>query len=145
MTDDGDLAHRMLSPSHHVMKVYVVKLAKPYQIKYVDLFKKGIDAGGGDTFLPALVRGAEYAEKLAFVGINEGKFHQVRRMMECVDNHVEKLMRISYGNLVIPEKLGFGDTMELLHKDVEKIFEAPDFDRICHDFSPFFSAFLINN
>ncbi|MBR2284492.1 MAG: rRNA pseudouridine synthase [Ruminococcus sp.] len=145
ITDDGELSHRLLSPVSHIPKIYIVKLDRPFQNKYVDIFKKGIEIGGGETCLPARVRQAENADNMAFVELYEGKFHQVKRMFSAVENCVEKLMRISYGNLILPETLGIGSCMELLHKDVEKMLDEPDFDRICTDFSDIFSAILINN
>ena len=81
---------------------------------------------------------------MAFVELHEGKYHQVKRMFAAVENHVEKLMRISVGGLVLPEKLGLGDGMELLHKDVENLFQPLDFDRFCDNFFSDFSAIPIN-
>ena len=145
ITDDGDLAHRILSPKSHIPKIYIVKLARPFENKYIDKFKSDMILSNGETCLPALVRPVENCEKLAFVQLNEGKYHQVRRMFAACGNHVEQLMRISLGGLVLPEKLAFGECMELLHKDVENLFLPTDFDRFCADFSDFFSAFIINN
>ncbi len=144
MTNDGGLTHRILSPKNHVPKIYIVKLADKFQDKYVDLFAGGHLTQGGDTFLPARVRAAKTSEKLAFVEICEGKFHQVKRMFSAVGNNVEKLVRISVGGLFLPEKLAKGQCMELLHKDVEKLCEIPDPDIFFSDFSEKFSAILIN-
>ena len=94
--------------------------------------------------MPARVRGCEISEKLAFVQLFEGKYHQVKRMFSAVGNHVEILMRVSLGSLILPEKLGFGECMELLHKDVENLFDDPDFDDFCRRFFGVFSANLIN-
>ncbi|MBQ9895125.1 MAG: rRNA pseudouridine synthase [Ruminococcus sp.] len=144
ITDDGELAHRMLSPKSHIPKIYIVKLARPYESKYVDIFKKGIKLADGETCLPAEVKSSEYCDKLAFVQLYEGKYHQVKRMFAAVGNHVEILMRFSLGSLVLPEKLALGECMELLHKDVENLFVQPVFERICADFPEVFSANLIN-
>ncbi len=143
LTDDGELAHRMLSPKKHISKIYIVKLAKPFLINYVDEFEQGISLGSGEQCMPAKVGGSEMSEKLAFVELHEGKYHQVKRMFAALDNHVELLMRISLGSLVLPEKLGFGECIELLHKDVENLFETPDFDDFCRHFDRHFSAIVI--
>ena len=74
----------------------------------------------------------------------EGKYHQIKRMFAAVGNHVEVLMRISVGGLILPEKLAIGECMELLHKDVENLFLPLDFDAFCTEFSANFSAKLIN-
>ncbi|MDO4864252.1 MAG: 16S rRNA pseudouridine(516) synthase [Ruminococcus sp.] len=144
LTDDGELAHRMLSPRKHIPKIYIVKLDNPFQSKYVDLFSKGITLSDGYQCLPAKVRSVESSEKLAFIELSEGKYHQVKRMFAAVENHVEVLMRVSVGGLILPEKLAFGQCMELLHKDVENLFSPPDFDAFCREFSGVFSAILIN-
>ncbi|MDE6775411.1 MAG: 16S rRNA pseudouridine(516) synthase [Ruminococcus sp.] len=145
ITDDGELAHRILSPRSHVPKIYIVKLAKSYQSKYVDLFRSGIVLNDGYVCMPARVRAFENSDKLAFVEISEGKFHQVKRMFNSVGNCVEKLMRISVGGVILPEKLAVGQCMELLHKDVENLFRPPDFDDFCRNFIGEFSAFQLNN
>lgn len=144
VTNDGEIAHRILSPKNHIPKIYIVKLAKPFQSKYVDLFWRGIVLGDGEQCLPARVRSIGNCENMAFIELHEGKYHQVKRMFAAVDNHVEKLMRISVGGLILPEKLGTGECMELLHKDVENLFSPPDFDRFCENFFSEFSAIPIN-
>ncbi len=147
ITDDGELAHRLLSPKSHVPKIYIVKLAKPFKSNYINLFAEGITLRDGTHCLPAKTRQVENTkncEKLAFIELCEGKYHQVKRMFAAVENHVEKLMRVSVGGLILPEKLGFGECMELLHKDVENLFKPLDFDDFCDDFFGIFSAFPLN-
>ena len=144
ITDDGELAHRMLSPKHHIPKIYIVKLARPFEEKYINIFESGLILADGETCMPAKVKAVENSENLAFIQLFEGKYHQVKRMFAAVGNHVEVLMRISLGGLILPEKLASGQCMELLHKDVENLFLPTDFDRFCASFSGFFSANLIN-
>ena len=145
ITDDGELAHRMLSPKSHIPKIYIVKLARPFENNYIDQFKNNMLLSNGETCMPALVRPVENCEKLAFIQLNEGKYHQVKRMFAACGNHVEQLMRIALGGLVLPEKLAIGECMELLHKDVENLFREQDFKSFCDRYSPIFSANLINN
>ncbi|MBE6860386.1 MAG: rRNA pseudouridine synthase [Ruminococcus sp.] len=144
LTDDGELAHRILSPKRHIPKIYLVKLDRPFEIKYVDQFKSGMVLENGEKCLPARVIGVENNEKWAFVELCEGKYHQVKRMFAAVENHVERLMRISMGGLEIPEKLGKGECIELLHKDVEKLFLPLDFEEFCLKKFVIFSSYLIN-
>jgi 16S rRNA pseudouridine516 synthase len=54
-------------------------------------------------------------------------------------------MRITVGGLILPENLGFGECIELLHKDVENLFNPPDFENFSPDFISYFSAFMLNN
>lgn len=145
ITDDGALAHRMLSPKSHIPKIYIVKLDRPFESEYVNKFKNGITLKDGEQCLPARVKQSEKCDKLAFVELCEGKYHQVKRMFAAVENHVETLMRISLGGLILPEKLGLGACMELLHKDVENLFSPTDFDDFCARFDSDFSAYVINN
>ena len=145
LTDDGELAHRMLSPRHHIPKIYIVQLARPFENNYVNQFSGGLVLADGEACLPARVCPAENSDKLAFIELHEGKYHQVKRMFASVGNHVEILMRVSLGALVLPEKLAIGQCMELLHKDVENLFKAQDFELFCKQFSAVFSANLINN
>lgn len=144
LTDDGDLAHRILSPKRHISKIYIVKLDRVFQNKYINQFAEGILLSDGCQCLPCKVGNVENSEKLAFIELHEGKYHQVKRMFAAVGNHVEKLMRVSVGGLILPEKLASGECMELLHKDVENLFSPLDFDVFCRDFSAVFSAMLIN-
>lgn len=145
LTDDGDLAHRILSPKQHISKIYIVKLDRVFQNKYINQFAEGIILSDGCQCLPCRVENVENCEKLAFIELHEGKYHQVKRMFAAVGNHVEKLMRVSVGGLILPEKLASGECMELLHKDVENLFSPLNFDVFCRDFSAIFSAMLINN
>lgn len=145
LTDDGELAHRMLSPRHHIPKIYIVQLARPFENNYVNQFSEGLVLADGEACMPARVGPVENSDKLAFIELHEGKYHQVKRMFASVGNHVEILMRVSLGALVLPEKLGIGECMELLHKDVENLFKAHDFELFCKQFSAVFSANLINN
>ena len=144
LTDDGELAHRILAPKSHIPKIYIVKLDRSFQDEYINKFKEGVELSNGEHCLPARVKPVANCAKLAFVELNEGKYHQVKRMFAAVDNHVNFLMRVSVGGLVLPETLDFGQCMELLHKDVENLFSPLDFDDFCRSFSGVFSAFVIN-
>ena len=141
LTDDGELAHRMLSPKHHIPKAYIVQLGRKFENNYINKFAEGLTLSDGETCLPAKVRPSENSDKLAFVELCEGKYHQVKRMFAAVGNHVELLMRISVGSLVLPEKLGIGESMEILPNDM---FKEHDFDLFFAKYSAFYSAFLIN-
>ena len=145
ITDDGELAHQILSPRRKITKIYIVKLARPFENNYINKFAEGIRLADGETCLPARVKKAENSDILAAIEICEGKYHQVKRMFAAVGNHVERLARVSLGALILPEKLAIGECMELLHKDVENLFKPQDFDLFYSQFFPVFSANLINN
>jgi len=144
LTDDGSLAHSILSPKKHIPKIYIVKLDRPFESKYIDIFNNRLKLSDGHICMPAKVRPVNNSEKLAFIQLYEGKYHQVKRMFSEVGNNVNVLMRVTLGGLILPEKLHSGQSMELLHKDVENIFKSLDFDSFCLNFSAVFSAILIN-
>ena len=144
ITNDGPLSHRILSPKKHIPKYYIVKLADKFQKSYIEVFKNGVEIDGGERCLPAKVKCFPEYENIAFIELFEGKFHQVKRMFTAVENNVEKLVRIQMGGLVIPEKLGLGGYMEILHKDVENLLKTPDFDEVFGNIGGIFSSYWIN-
>jgi len=144
LTDDGSLSHKILTPDKHVPKFYIVKLAEEFKIQYIDLFGNGITLSNGEVCRPAKVFPFDDNDLWAIVELHEGKYHQVKRMFEAAGNQVEYLFRFCMGNLQIPEKLAIGDYMELMHKDVEKLFEPPDYISIFKNLSVYFSSYLIN-
>ena len=131
ITDDGELSHRILSPKKHIPKIYLVKLDRPFEDGYIEKFESGIELENGEKCLPAKVKRAESSEFMAFVELNEGKYHQVKRMFATVGNHVQQLMRVSLGGLLMPENLVLGECIELLHIDVDNLFKSNNFLIFC--------------
>ena len=121
ITDDGQLAHDMLSPAKHVPKTYYVRLEQPYDPKYEIVFKEGVTIDGGERCRPADVLPDENDPFGCTLVIHEGKFHQVKRMFKAVENKVVYLRRIQLGGLPLDPKLPLGECLEIMHKDVEKI------------------------
>lgn len=121
MTDDGALAHNILSPAHHIPKEYYVRLERPYLDEYAERFAEGIIIDGGEKCLPA-ESFPDPEDECAFrLVLHEGKFHQVKRMAEAVGNRVVFLKRIRMGNLPLDPNLPLGECLEIMHKDVEKL------------------------
>lgn len=121
MTDDGQLAHDMLSPAKHVPKRYRVRLVEPYRPEYATRFAEGIEIDGGEKCLPAEAFSDEEDPFSFTLILHEGKFHQVKRMAHAVGNEVVFLRREAIGNLEIPPDLALGACLEIMHKDVEKL------------------------
>ncbi len=144
ITNDGALSHRILSPKKHIPKYYVVKLSKKFGENYESLFESGLTIDGGEVCLPARVRQCPDAVNMAFIELFEGKFHQVKRMFQTVENNVEKLVRIQMGMLEMPENLEVGGCMEILHNDVEKLLKSEPFDEVFNRNLKKFSSYLIN-
>lgn len=110
LTDDGDLAHRLLSPKHHVDKEYEVELKLPVSEEDIALIGKGIK-DSEDQFLPA-----EYhpiTETKGRIILQEGRYHEVKRIFAALGNEVMSLKRIRMKNLVLDESLAPGEYREL--------------------------------
>ncbi len=124
ITDDGDMAHRMLAPKSHVYKIYRAKLEKPIKESDKSEFEKGIKYGEIE-FLPAELRVPNACEpNVALVRIREGKFHQVKRMFEALDNKVVELKRLSVGGLRLDENLEEGQYRLLDKLEIDSIFNS---------------------
>lgn len=121
LTDDGPLAHRLLSPKRHVEKTYLVKTKEPVTPQAVAVLEAGVDMGEGEISLPARVCILKDRELL--LTIHEGKFHQVKRMLGAVDNQVEALKRVSFGGLKLDEGLKPGEYRELSTQEVSVLYE----------------------
>ena len=121
MTDDGALAHEMLSPAKHVPKTYCVRLETPFLPEYVPLFASGMTIDGGEKCLPAELSPDPRDPLACTLILHEGKFHQVKRMFASAGNHVCYLKRLRIGGLLLDPKLPLGGCLEIMHKDVEKL------------------------
>lgn len=116
ITDDGELAHQLLSPKHHVDKVYLAELEKPVNIEDVEAFFKGLDIGEKALTLPAKLE--PLPDNQAKVTLHEGKFHQVKRMFEVRNNKVRKLKRLSMGEICLEDSLLPGEFRPLTDKEL---------------------------
>lgn len=114
ITDDGDFAHRLLSPSCHVPKTYHVTVDKPIPKEAVERFREGMYIDGGHFTMPAKLVILSDTEGL--LTIAEGKYHQVKLMMKKVGCTVTHLRRISIGSLSLPDSLKGGEVVELDEK-----------------------------
>lgn len=111
ITNDGDLAHRMLSPKKHVDKCYLVKLAEPIDKEDIADLKEGVDIGDDELTMPAKVEAI--SPKSLYLTITEGRYHQVKRMMNAVGNEVTYLKRVSFGPLILDNDLPLGSFRRL--------------------------------
>jgi 16S rRNA pseudouridine516 synthase len=117
LTNDGALAHRLLSPRKHVPKTYYVRVLEQVDAADGEAFKRGVVLNDGYTTLPAeleiLSRGDGGGHSEVLLTIVEGKFHQVKRMFIAVDKRVVYLKRMSMGLLKLDESLQPGEYREL--------------------------------
>lgn len=121
LTNDGELNHRLISPKFHVNKVYFAKIDKEVTGKDIESFKKGIKLDDGYVCREAqlnILSADENGSEIELT-IQEGKFHQVKRMFEAVDKKVTYLKRISFGGIKLDDKLEEGEYRELTESELE--------------------------
>jgi len=121
ITNDGEFAHKMLSPNSKVMKVYIAELNSEITEKEIQLFKDGIILKDGTKCLPATLKIIN--NTTAEVGIFEGKYHQVKRMFSAVGFRVIKLKRIRIGNLQLDKNLPLSEARELKTEELQLLCE----------------------
>lgn len=119
LTNDGKLAHNMLSPKKHVAKTYEVKVLGHLGEKDVAAFEKGILLEEDLLTLPGNLE-IEFAGEisLAKVTISEGKFHQIKRMFHALGKEVIFLKRLSMGDLTLDPSLKPGEYRELTSQEM---------------------------
>ena len=120
ITNDGALAHALLSPSRHVAKTYYARVQGVVDETDVNLFKNGVDIGEEKLARPAdlVILDCKADVSEITLTITEGKFHQVKRMFEAVGKKVLYLKRISMGPLVLPEDLAPGAYRKLTAEEL---------------------------
>ena len=125
LTNDGALAHELLSPKKHVNKVYEAEIKGVVTKEDVIAFEKGISLDDGYVCKPAVLDIIETNENEGTswirVTIQEGKFHQVKRMFEAVEKEVVYLKRLSMGPLLLDEDLPLGQYRLLTPEEVEQL------------------------
>ncbi|MDE5792867.1 MAG: pseudouridine synthase [Oscillospiraceae bacterium] len=142
LTDDGELAHKMLAPKSHVPKYYLVKLKNNLQESDIKKLAEGVILSDGTACLPAQAQALQ--DNYVLICLHEGKYHQVKRMFASLGNHVELLHRIAIGGLILPENLALGEHLEILHKDVEIMLKSERFQVIYEQIMKRFSSYWIN-
>jgi len=120
ITNDGELNHKLIAPKNHVDKVYYAEINKFVDESDVAKFKKGVVIDDGYKCMPAIleVLKADEDGSEIMVTIQEGKFHQVKRMFESVDKKVVFLRRVSFGPLKLDENLSEGQYRELSEDEI---------------------------
>ena len=117
ITNDGELAHALLSPRKHVDKCYLVEIPKKLNLGQIEALENGVDIGDDKKTLPAKVEVADDTHIL--LTICEGRYHQVKRMLHAVGSEVLYLKRISFGTLTLDESLEKGGYRALTQKEIE--------------------------
>lgn len=122
ITNDGALAHKLLAPKKHVDKVYYAKVKGVVTEADVKAFEEGLSIGQGEMTKPAALE-VLVSDEISEIRltIQEGKFHQVKRMFQAVGKEVVYLKRLSMGRLVLDDKLPLGVYRPLTRKELEDL------------------------
>lgn len=120
LTNNGQLAHDLLSPKKHVDKTYFAEVAEEVTEEDIEAFNKGILLTNENyKTLPAKLEIIESGyPSTCYVTIKEGKFHQVKRMFNAVNNEVTYLKRISMGQINLDDKLKLGEYRHLTEEEL---------------------------
>ena len=120
LTNDGDTSHRLLVPKSHVTKTYAFRLKFPLSDADIAALESGVDIGGYVTAPCRVVRDGEKEGKIT---LTEGKYHQIKLMMEAVHNQVTHLERISFGPLVLDPALTRGEWRYLSDDEIAALIK----------------------
>ena len=118
LTNDGALSHRLLAPKSHVAKSYAFSVRFPLSTEDVTALEAGVDIGGYVT-KPCKIE--MKGEQAGIITITEGKYHQIKLMMEAVHNKITALERITFGPLVLDEALARGEWRELTDEEIAEL------------------------
>ncbi len=120
ISNDGKLAHQLLSPNRHVDKVYELTFSGKFEENFYQEFQKGIVLEDGYICKSASFK--LQGENHGFITISEGKYHQVKRMFQALNLEVLTLKRVSFGGLSLPKDLKEGQYRELSREELDILF-----------------------
>ena len=122
ITDDGDFAHKILSPKNHIFKTYLARLDHELSEADIRMLENGITLGDGTILKEAKVEIVEQSDTpLVKIMICEGKYHQVKRMFAAAGNRVVALHRSKMGELELDSALNPGECREITPEELQKI------------------------
>ena len=123
LTNDGELAHKLISPKKDVEKKYYVEVSGELKNEHLEIVKEGVTLEDGYKCKPARLEILDNSEEnsKANIFITEGKFHQVKRMMKSLGATVTYLKRLSIGSLKLDENLKLGEYRYLTDDELNKL------------------------
>ncbi len=123
ITDDGDFAHRILSPARHVDKTYIATVSDKIDFEQAkNAFAQGVVLGDGTVLLSAQLELVEENDNQIFkVVIKEGKYHQIKRMFASLGTTVIELKRIAIGGLALDSSLNEGEARVITEEELKLI------------------------
>lgn len=120
LTNNGQLAHRLLSPARHVDKVYAFTVKFPLSDEDIAALEIGLDIGGYTT-APCRVELTDPERCAGHITLHEGKYHQIKRMMEARHNQIRSLARVSFGTLTLDPNMAPGDWRLLTEQEIMEL------------------------
>lgn len=133
LTDDGMLSHQLISPKKHADKLYFAKLLREITEEDISIFASGMKVDEELTAMPAVLRRLSDTELAGFlpdggfaaaVTLQEGKFHQVKRMFAATGNEVLYLKRMAMGGVYLDETLAPGDYRALTEEELRMLQDS---------------------
>lgn len=125
LTNDGAMAHALLSPKKHVDKTYLVHLDEALTIQEIKCLQEGMDIGDETPTLPAkveVVKGTGSPDReCVYITIHEGRYHQIKRMFGKLGKPVRYLKRLTMGGLCLDESLKEGQYRELTQEEIASL------------------------
>ena len=123
ITNDGDFAHNVISPSKHIPKEYYVELDGEVTESVVAAFKNGVVLADGTKCLSAVLNICADNKRAANVVIEEGKYHQIKRMFGTQNLGVVELKRVRIGNIKLDVNLAQGDSRPLTEQELQFVIK----------------------
>ncbi|OFS99675.1 pseudouridine synthase [Granulicatella sp. HMSC31F03] len=123
LTNDGELAHRLLSPKKHVTKIYQARVDGVMTLEDAATFERGIVLSDGTECMPAqldILRTSQ-DESVVQIHIKEGKFHQVKRMVKACGKTIVNLQRLTMGTLKLDARLALGESRPLTEEELQSL------------------------
>ena len=117
ITNDGELAHRLLSPKHHVDKTYYAELDSGVSREGAERIMAGVDIGDDKPTLPCQIN--MLSDSSCFITIHEGRYHEIKRMFKTEGRTVNYLKRISMGPMSLDTELEPGEYRSLSPEEIE--------------------------
>ena len=121
LTNDGELSHRLLAPKNHVAKSYGFSVKFPLTDADVQCLESGVDIG---EYVTKPCRVMRDTPTDGIITITEGKYHQIKRMMEAVENKITALERLTFGPLKLDENLARGEWRLLTAEEKDALLNA---------------------
>ena len=121
LTNDGQLSHRLLSPKRHVAKTYAFRVKFPLSQADISALENGVDIGGYLT-KPCTVKLTD--EREGHITLTEGKYHQIKLMMEAAHNQITYLERITFGPLSLDPARSRGEWRELTNEEITALNQS---------------------